>query len=476
LTRPTPTAGTQTLTWDPEGHLATATDTTGTTSYLYDADGNRLIRRDPTGKTLYLPGQELRYTNSTAAKTTTRYYGHAGSTIATRTTDGVTWLSGDHQGTSQTAITATNQNVTTRRQTPFGATRAGTGTWPATMDKGFVGGTNDNTGLTHIGAREYDPAIGRFISRDPVVDTNNPQQMHGYAYANNSPVSLSDPTGLRVCLEECGSADDKINLASVQAAHKAAQQAAEQQWRGTCAHLTRDDCDGPTDKIIRISPHVLMHSNDPSYGQLQEQWDKYRARYPRFGEVELWRRICYEQKDVCKGDFASLVSWTLPDPDGDWRNATMLGDEQSSILIGTASTAGVFFVRSLLNPESMVGVTEEELKAMLPEKLEIRALNDGDGWKAGSPNTNKDKQGRPDNFGRRWWVEWNNGIPNNRDPLHRGPFMRTSAGGLQYRAAGDGNPVIDDPAIPSLQVNGRGPADAEFAGGVRPGGRIGGAP
>ncbi|MGW6421023.1 polymorphic toxin-type HINT domain-containing protein, partial [Streptomyces sp. NPDC055055] len=61
-----------------------------------------------------------------------------------------------------------------------------------------VGGTNDpDTGLTHLGAREYDPAIGRFISVDPILDLNDPQQSQGYSYGNNNPVSFSDPTGLR---------------------------------------------------------------------------------------------------------------------------------------------------------------------------------------------------------------------------------------------------------------------------------------
>jgi RHS repeat-associated protein len=64
-------------------------------------------------------------------------------------------------------------------------------------ERGFVGGTEDaTTGLTHLGAREYDPALGRFISVDPVMDLANPQQMHGYAYAGNSPITKSDPTGL----------------------------------------------------------------------------------------------------------------------------------------------------------------------------------------------------------------------------------------------------------------------------------------
>ncbi len=54
-----------------------------------------------------------------------------------------------------------------------------------------------DTGLTHLGARQYDPATGRFISVDPILDLAGPQQTHGYSYANNAPVAFSDPTGCR---------------------------------------------------------------------------------------------------------------------------------------------------------------------------------------------------------------------------------------------------------------------------------------
>ncbi|MEK8106461.1 RHS repeat-associated core domain-containing protein [Micromonospora sp. M12] len=69
--------------------------------------------------------------------------------------------------------------------------------------EGLCRGTIDSsTGLTHLGAREYDAATGRFISVDPIVDFNDPQQMQGYAYANNSPVSFSDASGLRFCADD----------------------------------------------------------------------------------------------------------------------------------------------------------------------------------------------------------------------------------------------------------------------------------
>ncbi|WP_245828191.1 RHS repeat-associated core domain-containing protein [Micromonospora avicenniae] len=201
-TRPTSTGATQTLTWDREGKILTSTDST-TTRYLQDADGNRLIRTDATGKTLYLPGgTEVRYTTSNGTKAATRYYSFAGQTIAIRTAGSLNWIVSDHHGTAELAINATNLAVARRRTLPYGEQRgATTGTWAAGMDKGFVGGTQDPTGLTHLGAREYDTFAGRFISVDPIIDLADPQQWNGYNYANNNPATLSDPSGLR---PDCG--------------------------------------------------------------------------------------------------------------------------------------------------------------------------------------------------------------------------------------------------------------------------------
>jgi RHS repeat-associated protein len=196
LTRPAAT-GNQTLTWDAEGHVASVTEGSNTTSFMYDAGGSRLIRRDPAGTTLYLPGMELRLTKATQTVAGTRYYTFGEAPIAQRTAAGLTWLVPDRQGTADTAIDATaGQKVTRRRSTPFGEPRTAS-PWP--NERGFVGGTNDPTGTIHLGAREYDATTGRFTSVDPVMDPADPQQLHGYAYANNSPITYSDPDGLRSC-------------------------------------------------------------------------------------------------------------------------------------------------------------------------------------------------------------------------------------------------------------------------------------
>ncbi|MCL7382292.1 RHS repeat-associated core domain-containing protein [Streptomyces sp. 35G-GA-8] len=187
---------TQNLTWDPEGHLATLTEAGKTTSYLYDADGNRMITKDADGsQTLTLPGGNELKATSTGTKQAVRYYTHGNETVAIRTGNGFSFLLPDHQGTAMAVVGMTTLAVTRRKQLPFGQTRTEESNQiPGT--RGFVGGTNDPTGLTHLGAREYDPTLGRFLSVDPVIDINTPAQMNAYSYAHNNPITQSDPTGL----------------------------------------------------------------------------------------------------------------------------------------------------------------------------------------------------------------------------------------------------------------------------------------
>lgn len=194
ITRKLP-GGTQQLTWDAEGRLAKVTQGSDSTDFVYDTGGTRLLSHDATGATLYLDGQELRLTKSTGKLAGTRYYQHGDAAVAMRTAAGVTWLADDHQGTAQIAIASDTLTVTQRRQTPFGESRGGDGsTFPG--DKGFVGGTVDQSvGLTLLGAREYDPALGRFLSVDPELDLTDPQQMAGYTYSDDNPVTKMDPDG-----------------------------------------------------------------------------------------------------------------------------------------------------------------------------------------------------------------------------------------------------------------------------------------
>ncbi|MFG3371145.1 RHS repeat-associated core domain-containing protein [Streptomyces sp. NPDC048156] len=200
----------QTLDWDSEGHLAKATTDDGsggtkTTSYLYEADGTRLIRRNDATTTLYLGNTELTLTKGASTAKATRYYGLGSGNQAVRTDDGkLSFLVADANGTAQLAINAADLTLQQRRVAPFGDTRGSKPTrWPGS--KGYVGGTDDtgDTGFTHLGAREYDPTTGRFISVDPLMNSSEPQTLNGYAYSGNNPVTYADPSGL--CRpDECG--------------------------------------------------------------------------------------------------------------------------------------------------------------------------------------------------------------------------------------------------------------------------------
>lgn len=167
------------------------------TTYVYTADGQRLIRRDPQAITLYLGNQEIRLDRTSKIKTGTRYYTHGSQTIAVRTQAGLNWLGRDHHGTDEVSVNSVTQQTSRRRQFPFGEPRGtNPSIWPG--ERGFVGGTIDtSTGLTHLGAREYDPTLGRFISVDPIMDLGDPQQMNGYTYSNNNPATFADPSGLK---------------------------------------------------------------------------------------------------------------------------------------------------------------------------------------------------------------------------------------------------------------------------------------
>jgi len=52
------------------------------------------------------------------------------------------------------------------------------------------------TGLVYMGARYYDPVIGRFISTDPAgFDEQSVHSFNRYAYGNNNPYVYHDPDG-----------------------------------------------------------------------------------------------------------------------------------------------------------------------------------------------------------------------------------------------------------------------------------------
>ncbi|GAA3001191.1 polymorphic toxin-type HINT domain-containing protein [Actinokineospora diospyrosa] len=194
-----------TLTWTENNRLAKVQSPSGDTTYVYDADGKQLIRREPGKVILYLPGQEFARDTASGTVTGTRYYSHNGVVVARRVGGASPeYLQTDHHSTAQVAVSGVGFAVTRREFDPYGNQLGAVQGGPWADNRGFLNmPANSSTGLVDIGARPYDPVLGRFASVDPDFDIKDPRTWTGYAYATGNPTSGWDPTGL---YQECGPA------------------------------------------------------------------------------------------------------------------------------------------------------------------------------------------------------------------------------------------------------------------------------
>jgi RHS repeat-associated protein len=127
---------------------------------------------------------------------------------------------GDHLGSATVLVDPTGQVVERRSYHPFGQTHTQAGASMA--DYSYTGKELDvETGLFYYGARYYDPALGRFISVDPLYFEQpekglaDPQMLNLYAYARNNPVHNLDPDGRDVVIAYGVGDQERTSLAVV---------------------------------------------------------------------------------------------------------------------------------------------------------------------------------------------------------------------------------------------------------------------
>ncbi len=146
---------------------------------------------------------------------------------------------------------------------------------------------------------------------------------------------------------------------------------------------------------------------------------------------------------LCGSGFDSQLTQLLFGHSGTGYQAFAAG---GVVFLGPGGQGGV--VRSLADPESMVGASFDQLKAMIPSDWVTAPLSKGAGFRFLAPGGS--------NLGSKGFIEYNAGAPEVGEALHAGPYMRFSVGGLQYRAALEGNGALGDPDIPDLQIMGSG--------------------
>jgi RHS repeat-associated protein len=176
-------------------------------SFTYDGDGNRLKSVMGTETTLFIGGH-YEVTNPGSGQTVTKYYFAGAQRVAMKKTvipqsETLTYLLGDHLGSTSLAVTG-NEIIETRYK-PWGEVRYTTPNKTLPTRYTYTGQysyVNDDAtdlgsagfGLMFYNSRWYDPAIGRFAQADTIVP-DGVQGLDRYAYVNNNPLALVDPSG-----------------------------------------------------------------------------------------------------------------------------------------------------------------------------------------------------------------------------------------------------------------------------------------
>lgn len=225
--QPTPT-GTRDYTYLVDGSVRKVTDDGSSAAFRYDAFGqvqeldvdvgpsstSTDARRDRHYGSLITLRQETIDGSSPQSVYTRKIPLHDGS-VATRHGPGGPWIFeyGEQRGNRF----FTDQNgafVQDADYQPFGSTNPNpTGAQPGSQryssKQWNFGDSLAALGVSQLGARLYDPALGRFTSRDPLLIPRSAATTNPYAFASNDPVNSSDPSGLIECTKTASGGNGK---------------------------------------------------------------------------------------------------------------------------------------------------------------------------------------------------------------------------------------------------------------------------
>jgi RHS repeat-associated protein len=209
VVQPTPT-GQRQYSYFADGSVRTITDTLGSAAqFRYDAFG-QVQELDVTSSVSPDTRRDRRYggllawrdvtTGGTATSILSRKVPSPDGSVATRRGAGGPWIFefGEGRG-NRFFVDQDGAFVQDVDYQPYG-TATSTGAQPGSpqysTEQWNGGDLLAAFGISHLGARLYDPAIGRFLSRDPLLIPRTAATTNPYAFAINDPVNYSDPSGL----------------------------------------------------------------------------------------------------------------------------------------------------------------------------------------------------------------------------------------------------------------------------------------
>jgi RHS repeat-associated protein len=187
-------------TWDANGRPITVANSSSSVAVTYDALG-RMVEQNRSGaytEILYAPtGFELSLMNGQPYVKEFAPMPGGGSSVWTPSL--FYYRHADWLGSSRFASTKSRTMYYDGAYAPFGENYAESGT----TDRNFTGMDQDTTSTVYdFPAREYG-IQGRWPSPDPAglaaVNPADPQSWNRYAYVRNSPLMLTDPSGMDDC-------------------------------------------------------------------------------------------------------------------------------------------------------------------------------------------------------------------------------------------------------------------------------------
>jgi RHS repeat-associated protein len=174
-------------------------------TYRYNTDGVRVASSAPGEDVLYLgelytritrPGEPVqeRFTISNGA----RVIAEISRLDGERASDIVQYHHQDQLGSSSLITDEQGANIEPRNFDAFGG---GLPRGATVSDFGYTGHRHlSQHGLIDMRGRTYDPAVGQFVSPDPITDVlGGVQGLNPYAYVLNNPFRYVDPSGFQPC-------------------------------------------------------------------------------------------------------------------------------------------------------------------------------------------------------------------------------------------------------------------------------------
>ncbi|WP_435106738.1 RHS repeat domain-containing protein [Arhodomonas sp. AD133] len=212
--------GDATYSHDAAGYRTSKTTAAGTTEYDYDAMGNLrgVTLADGTAIEYVIDGQDRRIGKRVdgqlvkgwvyrdqlnpvaeldkSGNVVARFvYADKANVPAYMIKGGTTYrLISNHLGSVRLVVNTDTGDIAQRLDYgPFGQVTEDTN--PGFQPFGFAGGLYDpDTGLVRFGARDYDPEVGRWTAKDPILFVGGDTNLYGYVLYD--PVNELDPNGL----------------------------------------------------------------------------------------------------------------------------------------------------------------------------------------------------------------------------------------------------------------------------------------